>query len=127
MTCVETFATLRIFSAAMHPTLIGQTLSVEATNTNPIDPSSKYRVRRETNYWNWSTQHRVNSADNALHIAALLEVFGNKQAELKQTEQRLTELEAENRALRQRVETARDRVRGLMGRLSFLEQGSDAT
>lgn len=43
------------------------------------------------------------------------------------TSQRLTELEAENRALRQRVETARDRVRGLMGRLSFLEQGSDAT
>src|SRR5262245_23921155 len=83
MTCIETFATLRIFSATMHPKAIGEILAVEATDTIPIDPSSKYRVRRETNYWNWCTQHRVNSADNTLHIAALLEVFGSKQAELE--------------------------------------------
>jgi len=83
MTCIETFATLRIFSATMHPEAIGAMLAVEATDAIPIDPSSKYRVRRETNYWNWCTQHLVNSADNTLHIAALLDVFGSKQAELE--------------------------------------------
>lgn len=35
---------------------------------------------------------------------------------------RTPELDAENRALRQRVEAARTRVQGLLGRLSFLEQ-----
>jgi cell division protein FtsB len=35
---------------------------------------------------------------------------------------RLAELEADNRALRQRVDTARERVSGLLGRLTFLEE-----
>lgn len=35
---------------------------------------------------------------------------------------RTPELDAENRALRQRVEAARTRVQGLLARLSFLEE-----
>lgn len=52
---------------------------------------------------------------------------GGAAPDLVKARQRLAELEAENKALRLRVDTARDRVRGLMGRLSFLEQGSDAS
>ena len=37
---------------------------------------------------------------------------------------RAPELDAENRALRQRVEAARTRVQGLLARLSFLEEQS---
>lgn len=42
--------------------------------------------------------------------------------ELKQARQRLIELETENQALRQRIETARERLSGLAARLTFLEQ-----
>lgn len=42
--------------------------------------------------------------------------------DLKQARQRVIELEKENLALRQRIETARERLRGLSARLSFLEQ-----
>ena len=42
--------------------------------------------------------------------------------ELIQARQRVIELELENQALRQRVEAARERVRMLADRLSFLEQ-----
>jgi chromosome segregation ATPase len=42
--------------------------------------------------------------------------------ELKEARKRLIELETENQALRQRIETARERLQGLAARLSFLEQ-----
>ena len=45
--------------------------------------------------------------------------------DLVKVSKRVAELDAENHALRQRVETARDRVRSLVGRLSFLEQGGE--
>jgi FtsZ-binding cell division protein ZapB len=51
---------------------------------------------------------------------------GGKGGDSVATRRRLAELEAENQALRQRVDVARDRVKSLVGRLSFLEQGSDA-
>jgi chromosome segregation ATPase len=46
--------------------------------------------------------------------------------ELTQARERLVELETENQALRQRIEQARERVRVLAQRLSFLEQGGAA-
>jgi hypothetical protein len=67
----------------MQPRLIGEILAVDATDSIPIDQSSKYRPRRETNYWSWCTRDRVDSADNTLHIAALLESFGAKQSEFE--------------------------------------------
>lgn len=42
--------------------------------------------------------------------------------ELKQSRQRVIELEMENQALRQRIEGAKERLRALASRLSFLEQ-----
>ncbi len=45
--------------------------------------------------------------------------------ELGQARQRLIELETENAMLRQRVDTAKDRVKALAGRVSFLEQAAE--
>ena len=42
--------------------------------------------------------------------------------ELKQARQRVIELETENQALQQRIDAAKDRLRTLAGRLTFLEQ-----
>jgi len=42
--------------------------------------------------------------------------------ELNQSRQRVIELEMENQALRQRIEGAKERLRALASRLSFLEQ-----
>lgn len=49
----------------------------------------------------------------------------NAGPELGQARQRLIELETENAMLRQRVDTARERVKNLSSRLSFLEQASE--
>ncbi len=51
---------------------------------------------------------------------------GNAGPELSQARQRIIELETENAMLRQRIDTARDRVKNLAGRLSFLEQVGEA-
>jgi FtsZ-binding cell division protein ZapB len=42
--------------------------------------------------------------------------------ELNQARQRIIDLETENQALRMRIDAAKDRLRALAGRLSFLEQ-----
>jgi FtsZ-binding cell division protein ZapB len=42
--------------------------------------------------------------------------------ELVQARQRVVELETENQTLQQRIDAAKDRLRVLAGRLSFLEQ-----
>jgi FtsZ-binding cell division protein ZapB len=42
--------------------------------------------------------------------------------ELKEVRQRVIELEMENQALRQRIDGAKERLRALAGRLTFLEQ-----
>jgi hypothetical protein len=47
--------------------------------------------------------------------------------ELTQARQRVIELETENQALRLRIEAAKDRLRSLAGRLSFLEQHGGGT
>ena len=48
-------------------------------------------------------------------------------AELKESRQRVIELETENQALRQRIDGAKERLRMLAGRLSFLEQHGGGT
>ena len=42
--------------------------------------------------------------------------------ELNQSRQRVIELETENQALRQRIDGAKERLKTLAGRLTFLEQ-----
>lgn len=72
MACTETYATLRIFSADVHPDKIGELLGVEATRTVPRDPDSKYRVRREWHMWSWQTRDVVESTDNTEHLAEIV-------------------------------------------------------
>ncbi|MFL5494182.1 MAG: hypothetical protein ACJ8DC_07330 [Gemmatimonadales bacterium] len=43
-------------------------------------------------------------------------------AELKESRQRVLDLETENQVLRQRIDAAKERLRVLAARLSFLEQ-----
>jgi hypothetical protein len=84
MTCIETYATLRIFSRTLEPAAIGASLGIDATDPVPLDPSSKYRPRREVNYWGWCTrQHVASKTDNALHIAAILERVRGKELQLQ--------------------------------------------
>ena len=45
--------------------------------------------------------------------------------ELVQSRQRVVELEVESQVLRERIDAARDRLRMLANRLSFLEQDAD--
>ena len=47
--------------------------------------------------------------------------------ELNQDRQRVIELETENQALRLRIEAAKERLRALAGRLSFMEQHGGGT
>ena len=47
--------------------------------------------------------------------------------ELTQARQRVVELETENQSLRLRIDAAKDRLRALAGRLSFLEQHGGGT
>ena len=47
--------------------------------------------------------------------------------ELNQARQRVIELETENQALRLRIEAAKERLRVLAGRLSFIEQHGGGT
>jgi chromosome segregation ATPase len=47
--------------------------------------------------------------------------------ELTQARQRVIELETENQALRIRIDAAKDRLRALAGRVSFLEQHGGGT
>ena len=48
-------------------------------------------------------------------------------AELKESRQRVIDLETENQALRQRIDAAKERLRVLAARLSFLEQHGGGT
>jgi FtsZ-binding cell division protein ZapB len=47
--------------------------------------------------------------------------------ELAQARQRVIELETENQALRLRIDAAKDRLRALAGRVTFLEQHGGGT
>lgn len=47
--------------------------------------------------------------------------------ELNQARQRIIELETENQALRLRIEAAKERLRVLAGRLTFMEQHGGGT
>ena len=46
---------------------------------------------------------------------------------LKESRQRVIELETENQALRLRIDAAKDRLQALAGRVSFLEQHGGGT
>lgn len=72
MSCLETFATLRIFSDALPPDEIEQILGLSGTRSNVRDPSSHVRHRRETHGWFLTTEDSVISQDNRVHLDALV-------------------------------------------------------
>ena len=84
MSCLETHATLRIFSESLHPDEVSRILGLAATRPSPKEPDSKYRPRREYHYWSWSSDSQVHSQDGLEHIRAVTAIMGGKDEQLKQ-------------------------------------------
>ncbi|WP_442682813.1 DUF4279 domain-containing protein [Stenotrophomonas sp. JC08] len=82
MSCLETYATLRIFSKSIEPETIGAMLGISTASCRPIDPSSKYRSRREWGLWSWCTDTIVESRDNLEHLRAITELLDGKSEQL---------------------------------------------
>jgi hypothetical protein len=82
LSCLETYATLRIFSQSLSPERIETLLGVPATSRLPIDPGSKYLNRQEWNLWRWSTESIVESRDNLKHLHAIIERLDGKAEQL---------------------------------------------
>ena len=59
MTCLETYATLRLFSDDVHPDRVTELLGISPTETIPRDPAGKYRVRRENHLWRLESRKRA--------------------------------------------------------------------
>ena len=85
MSCLETYATLRIFSQTLDPSEISRILDLVATRSKPLDPASKYGPRRENHLWAWSTRTSVDSKDGLEHVRTVIRALAGK-------EQRLDEL-----------------------------------
>lgn len=84
MSCLESYATLRIFSCCLHPKDVSRILGVEATQTCPMDPDSKYRPRRESHYWAWSTDKQVRAIDGLEHVKAIIDLLQGREDQLQQ-------------------------------------------
>ena len=84
MACTETYATLRIFSKNISPDEIGKILGVSATEMIPLDPNSKYKSRREYNFWNLCSEGGIDSTDNLKHLRYLIDRLENKEGLLSE-------------------------------------------
>ena len=82
MACIETFATLRIFSKEIHPDEISKLLDVSPTKIIPIDLESKYKKRREFHLWAFSTKELLKSVDNLEHIQLIFKKIQSKSDQL---------------------------------------------
>jgi hypothetical protein len=82
MTCLETFATLRIFSQSMDPETISSVLGIDATDSAAIDPKARARNRREWHRWEWCSRDSVQGVDNLLHIRAVTRLLQGKKEKL---------------------------------------------
>lgn len=83
-TCLETYATLRIFSKAIHPDKISSVLGLQSTDPRPKQPDSKYRARREYHYWRWSSSSMLQSVDGLEHVRAITSLLDGKEQQLQQ-------------------------------------------
>jgi hypothetical protein len=84
MSCLETYASLRIFSKSMHPDRVSHILGIQASDPVPMQPGSKYRTRREYHYWDWSSSETVKSTDGLEHVRAIVALLKGKEAQLQQ-------------------------------------------
>ncbi|WP_217351050.1 DUF4279 domain-containing protein [Shewanella sp. Arc9-LZ] len=82
MACNLTYATLRISSVEMSPDKITEVIGISPTLIRRIEPDSKYRHRREFNYWAFSTKELSNSTDNKEHIDIILNKLYGKQEQM---------------------------------------------
>ena len=83
MSCLETYATLRIFSETLHADEVTRRLGVQPTKRRPINPESKYRHERESHYWGWSSDRQLTSTEGLDHIRAVIELLRGKEEALK--------------------------------------------
>ncbi|WP_078059776.1 DUF4279 domain-containing protein [Xanthomonas massiliensis] len=84
MSCLETNATLRVFSESLHPEEVSSIWGLSATRPRPKEPDSKYRPRRECHYWSWSSDSQVHSQDGLEHIRAITAILRDKGGQLEQ-------------------------------------------
>lgn len=82
MSCLETYATLRVFSREIAPEEIGRLLAIDGSKLRLINPGSRYRHEREHHYWAWSTQSRVLALDGLQHVGAIIEVLRGKEVSM---------------------------------------------
>ncbi|MBB5886012.1 DUF4279 domain-containing protein [Xanthomonas sp. LMG 8992] len=66
----------------MTPQDITQLLGITPRKSRHVDPSSRYRVRRENHYWDWESRAIEASRDGLAHIRAIIKILRNKEAVL---------------------------------------------
>lgn len=88
MACTRTFATLQIFLENIHPDEITEELGFAPTGTDPLNSKSKYKSRRVSNFWNFSTEKFSNSLDNVEHIEIILRALKGKSNQMELLRQR---------------------------------------
>lgn len=84
MSCLETYSTLRIFSASQPPEEISRILGLQGTLARPLSAASRYRHERESHYWAWSTKSLIQSTDGLEHIGAVIDALQGKEPQLQQ-------------------------------------------
>ena len=87
MSCLETRATLRIFSESLPPDEVSRILGTAATRPRPKELDSKYRPRREYHYWSWSSDSQIHSLDGLEHVRAITTLLRDKHEELERLRQ----------------------------------------
>lgn len=83
MACIETHATLRIFSEDLSPIEIGERLNEEASHSRKRDPEAKYKMWRENSFWCWQTKGILDSTDSKEHLIVLVSRFKMKKDALE--------------------------------------------
>jgi hypothetical protein len=81
-TCVETYATLRIFSPSISPADVDATLGLKATKSFAKEEAMKSGAHRKFNGWFLTTKGVVMSRDTRRHIDSLLHQLRNSAAGL---------------------------------------------
>lgn len=82
MACNLTYATLRISSVEMSPDKITDIIGITPTSVRCIEPESKYKHRREFNYWAFCTKELSGSTNNKEHIEIILNMLNEKQSQM---------------------------------------------
>lgn len=82
-TCVETYATLRIFPGEAHPDTVTARLGVSPTKVRwKDDPHRNPRYKRWVNGWFLCSESHINSRDNRRHVDWLLNAVAGSREEL---------------------------------------------